>query len=1376
MPMKCIKELWLFSAIVVLGSLSFSPLATGAESNHFLCYKTHITAGTPKFAGIKGLRLADQFEDKLFDIKNPLYLCTPADQNNEGIVDPTTHLEGYQIKMTKGEPEYIRQTHITVENQFGELVVDTLIPNELLVPTAEDLTNPVAPLDPASHGVDHFKCYDIQVSKKTPNFPHGIQAFVTDEFEQKLYDLLKPVHLCTPVDQNGKGIKNPMASLMCYTVRKIPKICTAVAPENALGACKREEDCGGRRRQTSFCLPQPRYESITGIHMNNEFGTEQADTVQEEELCVPSFIARPPDSNPCKQIDAPCESASIESVTLFSTKNNGVISTIASDGSGKIFSLDWIQTGDMVDLVFTFPGHSTLSPLQFDGKLPSLQQANVLAAVILFLNSSSSDMSTTNTLDAPRSLLESESLFASKEEGDHPANNAGCDEINNWPLFGSCGPKGACCDLHDLCIFNNCRGPNNSGNVKECLASFPICSLACMMCHYDVIACYLHSFPGESQCCKNSPPDCGKPQCCVIDGSVITNPKMCSEITNTCNGDPTFIQLSPQAIVQAFRSKTNSTANGLIAKIAVPYDGALVRANVPIIGLAYGEAFKEYRVEYGEGADPRNWTLITMSAEPQINAPTLKDLTNSSPDMTVHGNLATWDTGLKSYVYLPYYPPDHAMDLNGKYTLRLVAMGKNGEVAEDRVTVDVGEAIPNAWGGVVRSRDNRVTLTIPEQSLMDSFRLISIKPAENAPVVSSPERKVIGEIYEFREDGEKFPKGSILEMQLPQKELSSMNPDKVGIYAYDPQKKVWKYLESSRRQGVNAFYAKVKELRPYYTLMASDKSVEWSTSEKPVADYKSAQASSLLGTNEHYLVRDTFEESMGGWSNRDGEVGAILSLDDTATYDGTRCLKITNTNGGGNFAVNILETPFDVRRQPLVQFDYRIPPNVKTNFLIKALGRWYEIGFTGDYKELRDKRVNITHIGDIKGVITDDEWHTARFNLYDMLRTKTGNFIVEEMIMADWEVDGYMKLHFGHNKKGATYYIDNFTIRREDLRGVSILSDKVLLDDFNQKKTTNAIGGDTAIFTDSVGGSLKAVFSSEDAAGKGHSLELSYDVSKVGSYAGYVSHLQNLDLRAYQALTFFIKGKETGQDLIVGLKDSSGRESKVPVSRYLRGKISTAGHKVEIPLVAFPDIIDWGSLENLTFSFSNQFHNQGVVFVDNVEFRKDLRFIMVDDFERDDERNTLGRSHRTFVSGAAAITGKYTKASSNGIYRLSYGGSIGVVNAYASDLKSYAGWTTSLGGIDCSQCKILSFRIRGGDGGENPSIYLDDGNFRWGVNIEKYTKVTTSWQEVTLPLYEFADYGVDLTHLEDLQFVFEGEKMSGTIYLDDIQFGSPKVL
>ncbi len=839
-----------------------------------------------------------------------------------------------------------------------------------------------------------------------------------------------------------------------------------------------------------------------------------------------------------------------------------------------------------------------------------------------------------------------------------------------------------------------------------------------------------------------------------------------------CTGDPTFIQKKSKeySTINLFQNvpKSSSVSAGLFATISMPHKNVLVRGEVPIFGSAYGENFKEYKVEYGKGSTPTEWVTITSSTTPKTMEVTLGNWNNSG-DTTIHGNLATWDTGLKTYVYLPTHPKDHPIDLKGTYTIRLVVTGKDGATIEDRVTVNVADVIPNAWGGVAKSKDGNVQLIVPEQALMDSFRLIGIQAIDNPSVLLPENRTLLGNLYQVREAGERFTKKSKLMMTYSPALLGENQADRLGIYGYNADAKRWEHIDSTRMSKEDVVYTQIQKLHSYYALMFSDLPEEGSKLETD--EPATAAKISVERNNGDYLVRNTFENDMDEWSNRDGEVGGEVSLDDSVTSDGTRVLRITNPRTGGNFAVNVRTTPFDVQKYPVVQFDYRIQAGVKTNLLVRVNGRWYEIGFTDDPKELHDKRVNIAHIGDIQGIITDDLWHTAQFNLFNMLRTKTGHTVVEQMIMADWDVGGYMKLQFGKNSKGATYYIDNLTISRETSPGLRIGENIIQVDHFNEKKDTNALGGAVTTYQ-SVGGSVRPDFSNEDATGKGYSQSLSYDVSQKESYAGYITHLQNLDLRGYQALTFYVKGKEDDQDSMVGIKDIAGHEAKVSVRHYLLSKkITPYWQKIEIPLSAFSGEIDWGRIENLSLSFENNLHDKGTLFIDHIEFHKEIKSFLVDDFERSDKRNAMGRTHWTQVSGNAAINSQHAKGSPNGIYRISYGGNIGNVNAYASDQKSFAGWTTDLGGIDCSQCGTFSFRIRGAEGGENATLYLDDGNFRWGVELAKITLVTTSWENVTIPLNEFAEYGIDLTHLSELQLVFEGVKMSGTIYLDDIRFG-----
>jgi len=231
----------------------------GPNPDHFMCYKAKTTPGTTKFAE-QAVTLTDQFDSAVpFTAKKPMGLCAPADKNGEGVRDPDTHLEAYQIKSATA---HAPQTGITVEDQFaagvegGFLTVDTVKPTQLLVPSAKGLDAPTSK-QPASNA-DHFKCYKIKVTKGTAKFPKGVQATVVDQFENRVYDIKKPFELCTPVDKNGEGILNPAGHLMCYKA-------------------KRAKD-------------QAKHTKVEGrIHINNQFGLDQQlDTVKELKLCVPA--------------------------------------------------------------------------------------------------------------------------------------------------------------------------------------------------------------------------------------------------------------------------------------------------------------------------------------------------------------------------------------------------------------------------------------------------------------------------------------------------------------------------------------------------------------------------------------------------------------------------------------------------------------------------------------------------------------------------------------------------------------------------------------------------------------------------------------------------------------------------------------------------------------------------------------------------------------------------------------------------------------------------------------------------------------------------------------------------------------------------------
>jgi hypothetical protein len=225
--------------------------------NHFLCHKAKTTPGTPKFAPVLDIDLVDQFESLTVAATKPKHLCAPADKAGEGIPDLATHVVGYQVKPVAGSPKHVPRAFLRVTNQLGVITLSTIKPDFLLVPSTKDhVVDP--PLPNPSSEIDHYKCYKAKVTPHTPKFPRGITVSVSDQFGTRPLALVKPSHLCTPVDKNGEGTKHPAIHQLCYKAKPAP--------------------------------PTPR---AVGLHVNNQLGPLRLDTVKEDLLCVPSLKRLP---------------------------------------------------------------------------------------------------------------------------------------------------------------------------------------------------------------------------------------------------------------------------------------------------------------------------------------------------------------------------------------------------------------------------------------------------------------------------------------------------------------------------------------------------------------------------------------------------------------------------------------------------------------------------------------------------------------------------------------------------------------------------------------------------------------------------------------------------------------------------------------------------------------------------------------------------------------------------------------------------------------------------------------------------------------------------------------------------------------------------
>jgi hypothetical protein len=250
-----------------LALASFAGVAGGVNpphspDDHFLCYKSRQAAS---FDAVSNVTLADQFESGTFTIRRHSFpgsqICPPADKNGEGIVDPNTHLLAFEIQEPgPGQviPTAAPRSNIRVVNQFDDVNVDIGRVAELLVPANKSVApNPPPPApDLGTINVDHFKCYLAKISRGQARLARK-QATLGTQFETRKYNLTRVMRLCTPVDKNGGGIKNPYGHLLCYRAR------------HARGEARH--------------VP-------TQVSTNDsEFGVLQLETVVERMLCVPSL-------------------------------------------------------------------------------------------------------------------------------------------------------------------------------------------------------------------------------------------------------------------------------------------------------------------------------------------------------------------------------------------------------------------------------------------------------------------------------------------------------------------------------------------------------------------------------------------------------------------------------------------------------------------------------------------------------------------------------------------------------------------------------------------------------------------------------------------------------------------------------------------------------------------------------------------------------------------------------------------------------------------------------------------------------------------------------------------------------------------------------
>jgi hypothetical protein len=172
--------------------------------DHYKCYRSRADFDD------RTVTLEDQFGPTTATVRRPDRFCNPVNKNNEGINDPTAHLNCYRIREPRGP-----NRRVIVTNQIGEQRLTAGRTHSLCVPAIKDQIGDLDALD-----LNHFKCYRVHRSHGEIRFEERDVQLV-DQFEEKNTTVTRPFLLCNPVNKNGEGVPNPSRHLTCYKITDV---------------------------------------------------------------------------------------------------------------------------------------------------------------------------------------------------------------------------------------------------------------------------------------------------------------------------------------------------------------------------------------------------------------------------------------------------------------------------------------------------------------------------------------------------------------------------------------------------------------------------------------------------------------------------------------------------------------------------------------------------------------------------------------------------------------------------------------------------------------------------------------------------------------------------------------------------------------------------------------------------------------------------------------------------------------------------------------------------------------------------------------------------------------------------------------------------
>ncbi len=127
------------------------------------------------------------------------------------------------------------------------------------------------------------------------------------------------------------------------------------------------------------------------------------------------------------------------------------------------------------------------------------------------------------------------------------------------------------------------------------------------------------------------------------------------------------------------------------------------------------------------------------------------------------------------------------------------------------------------------------------------------------------------------------------------------------------------------------------------------------------------------------------------------------------------CLKLSARRSRSHLSALAFEGSYDLRKYPLLSFEYLIPAETRINLQLRVKGTWYELQMTS-----RKTRHKV--LGKLEGLQADGEWHRCSVDLLELIEnalSDAGALEVSQIVFADPS---------RHSKAAAYWIVDRFMI------------------------------------------------------------------------------------------------------------------------------------------------------------------------------------------------------------------------------------------------------------------------------------------------------------------------------------------------------------